>query len=429
MNYDESLYYINTLPKYMNKHSLDTTKELLTLLGSHQDKLRVIHVVGTNGKGSTCSMLSSILQKAGYRVGLLTTPFLTRFNEVIKINNIPISDIEISSILSRIHEVIETMSSQPTRFGVTVVAAIEYFYAHSCDVVILETGLGGNYDGTNVVKSPDAVVFTAIDIDHTRQLGSTIESITQSKADTIKADCDIVFYGQNPVALRVIENKCKEVNARLHVVNYSGLEVLSNNARGCSINYTVDDIAYTHMFTPLVGNHQVFNLALVLTTVHVLQNKFEITDEAIRSGLLEVNWPGRFEVLYDNPLFIFDGCHNPHAVTAFVKSIKQYFPDTKITAIMGAMSDKDVESMVKIVHPIVKSVYTVSSNESRSASSKLLGTLFDSKGIPTTVCESIEHGIRLAIEQANESDIICMIGSLHTYKDAVATLTNLKQRS
>lgn len=127
MNYAESLHYINTLPKYMNKHSLDNTKELLTLLGSHQDDLSVIHVVGTNGKGSTCSMLSSILQRAGYRVGLLTTPFLTRFNEVIKINNTPISDIELSSILSRIQKVIETMSSQPTRFGVVVVAAIEYF--------------------------------------------------------------------------------------------------------------------------------------------------------------------------------------------------------------------------------------------------------------------------------------------------------------
>lgn len=412
MTYDETLNYINRLHKYSNALTITSTKQLLELLGNPQKQLKFVHVAGTNGKGSVCAMLSSIFQKAGYKTGLFTTPYLNRFNEIMRVNGEPISDNEFVEIAERAKCCIPYMKYEPTRFGMATAIGIEFFKRNNCDIVILETGLGGEFDATNVIDNPEAIVITAIDIDHTRVLGSTMENIAEAKAGIIKPNCDVIFYGENPTASTIISNRCNSVGARYYEVDEA--------TRWASQFYSSN----------LIGLHQTLNRALVLKTLDVLQNKYSISYETITEGLKNTKWPGRFETLLAEPTFIFDGAHNPHGVKAAMETLNSNFRHSKVILIMGVMRDKDVEGMVNILVRNVDVIHTVTPDHHRAMDAFDLARIFTMRShgqVYTSAHDKIKDAVYEAIQEAKKEpdSVILALGSFHIYKDIVDAIKTI----
>ena len=407
MTYDEALKYMLELPAGGYGSSLKSTEELLSLMNNPHNDLKFIHVAGTNGKGSTCAMLASVFKTAGYKTGMFTTPYLIRFNEIMQINGEPISDDDFAALVTYTKTMVDVMSHQPSRFVVATAMCMRYFKDNGCDIVILETGVGGIDDPTNVVKNVEAAVITAIDIDHAASLGHNIESITKAKAGIIKPGCDVIFYGCNPIASRVIQDKCCLVGARYHEVD----RVNRWDSQFYSSN--------------LIGFHQFFNRALVLKTLEVLRNKYSLLCEVyINEGLKNTKWPGRFETLLADPTFIFDGAHNPHGVKAAVDTVKSRYPFSKIILIMGVMRDKDVESMVDILVRNVDVVHTVTPDHPRAMNAIDLAQVFARRAKRKTYITPqyrIKDAVFNSIKEARkEKDcIVLALGSFHIYKDIV----------
>ena len=417
MNYQEAIDYIHGIYWRGRKLGLSRTKELLELLGNPQKELKFVHVAGTNGKGSVCAMLSSVFINAGYRTGLYISPYIKRFNERIQLNAEPIRDAELAEITTYISTFAESMKDKPTEFELVTAIGMEYFKRKKCDIVILETGLGGTLDSTNIIDTPEAAVITAIDYDHIRELGGTIEQIASAKAGIIKPHSDVVFYGNNKTAQEVIKHRCTEQNASLTVTDFTSIHVRTSGIEGARFDYTVNGTTYTDLALPLPGVYQVYNAALVLTTLGILSRKFHISQQAIYDGFAAVKWPGRFELLRKNPILIADGGHNPHGIKGTVESIAHHFPGKKVIIIMGIMADKDTNPMLEILLPFVKQAYTVRPDNPRAMNPQLLAEKIRSRGVPAEACESVEDGVKAAFTHASKDDIICAVGSFYMYGD------------
>ena len=264
MNYQEAIDYIHGIYWRGRKLGLSRTKELLELLGNPQKELKFVHVAGTNGKGSVCAMLSSVFINAGYRTGLYISPYIKRFNERIQLNAEPIRDAELAEITTYISTFAESMKDKPTEFELVTAIGMEYFKRKKCDIVILETGLGGTLDSTNIIDTPEAAVITAIDYDHIRELGGTIEQIASAKAGIIKPHSDVVFYGNNKTAQEVIKHRCTEQNASLTVTDFTSIHVRTSGIEGARFDYTVNGTTYTDLALPLPGVYQVIMRRLCL---------------------------------------------------------------------------------------------------------------------------------------------------------------------
>ena len=326
MNYEEAIAYIFGKNWRGSKLGLSRTRELLSRLGNPQYALKFIHVAGTNGKGSVCAMLASILTQSGYRVGLYTSPAIRSFNERIQCNGSPIGNAELAEIVTDIRRYADAMEDRPTEFELVTAIGMEYFKRKGCDFVVLEVGLGGTLDSTNVIRTPEAAVIAAIDYDHMRELGGTMESIASAKAGIIKPCGDVIFYGNNKTAETVIAAKCAEQNAHLTVADYGSLRIQKAGIEGIIFDYRVGGRLLQNLFVPLAGTYQVYNAALALTAIERLSQKYEIREEAIYHGLAQVKWPGRFELLSKAPVFIVDGAHNPHGIRGTAQSLAQHFP-------------------------------------------------------------------------------------------------------
>lgn len=417
MTYDEALEYIHGIYWRGSKLGLSRTREILGLIGNPQKKLKFIHVAGTNGKGSACAMLSSVFIKACYKTGLYISPYIVRFNERMQIDGVPIKDEELAEITEYVKKFAESMKDKPTEFELVTAIGMEYFMRSKCDIVILETGLGGELDSTNIIDTPEAAVITAIDIDHIKELGGTIESVASAKAGIIKQGGSVVFYGSNDTALNVLAHKCSSCQANLTVADFSSLKVIKSGIDGNIFNFTTQNNKYNGLFLPLPGTYQVYNAALVLTVLDVLHAKYKIPEQAVREGFAAVKWPGRFEVLHREPVFIADGGHNPHGIRGTVDSIRHHFPGKKIIAVMGVMADKDVDAMLDIVLPVVKSVHTVRPANPRSMDPELLAEIIRSKGVAAASHGQIQEGVSAAFAEASQSDVICSLGSFYMYAD------------
>ena len=416
MNYTEALEYIHSVTWKGSRPGLERITELCARLGNPQDSLRFIHVAGTNGKGSTSRMIASILEKAGYRVGLFTSPYIERFNERIMLDGHDIDDDDLARDTETVRVHADAMEDSPTEFELITAIALVYYKRMGCDYVVLEVGMGGGLDSTNVITSPELSVITAIGLDHIRELGSDYRRIASAKAGIIKDGCPVLFYGDNPEAEEVIKAVAAEKDSPLYSPDFGLIRDLGSSADGTRMAYK----SYDEVCVPLAGAFQKKNTAMVLEAAELLKEKFSgITDESVKAGLASVRWPARFEIIHKSPYVILDGAHNPHGIRAAVESIEQYFNGEKIYLVTGVMADKDYRELADIVSPVTEKVFTVTPDNPRALSAEELTQVFREKGKSAAAFESIPDAVSSAYTEAKKNGIrvIAAFGSLYMYSE------------
>lgn len=409
--------YLEQLRLVGSRFGTDCEKELLSLLGNPQDKLRFIHVAGTNGKGSFCSMMSSVLQKQGYKVGLYTSPYIVVFNDRIRVNGLPIAEDDINDLFLRVRQKADTMKTPPSSFDFITAAAFLWFYETKCDIVVLEVGLGGRYDSTNVIKNSLLSVITGIAFDHTEILGDTIEKIAWEKAGIIKENCPALYGGNDEKALNVIKNECEEKHSELTVKNPDLLKILSTTLDGTEFEF--DGKEY---FIRLLGLYQPANAATVLAAIDVLRKHgFEISETAVKDGLSSAVWQARFEKIADEPVVLYDGGHNPQGVRAAVESVRAYFGDKKINLLVGILADKAHGEMAEELAKIADRVICIAPPSPRALPAESLAEEFCEAGANARAANSIKEGVKIALSYKKP---VLVIGSLYSYNDVSESVRN-----
>ena len=410
MTYEEALSYIHSICWKGSKLGLDRTRELLGKLDDPQKELKFIHIAGTNGKGSTAAMLSSILEEAGYRVGLYTSPFINRFNERMQVNHQPIPDEELAALTEYVRPHADAMADSPTEFELITALAMVWFARQKCDIVVLEVGMGGELDSTNIIDAPEAAVIAAMGLDHVKELGPTMADIARAKAGIIKEGGRVVSYGGNLEADEVIAAVCRARNASLCQPDFSAIVPGDFSLEGQTFSYK----GWRGLRIPLVGAYQMNNAAVVLETVEVLRQRgWSVSDEAVRQGLADTRWPARFEVLRRDPVFIVDGGHNPHGIRATAESLSRLFPGRKITFVTGVMADKDVEHILGLIVPLADQFFTVRPDNPRAMDAGELARRIEAMGAKATACASVRDGVDRAIQAEGPHGVACALGSLY----------------
>lgn len=404
MTYGEALEYIHSIYWRGSKLGLERTRELLALCGNPEKKLKFVHVAGTNGKGSTCAMLSSILRAEGYRTGLYISPFVVRFNERMQVDGAPIPDDELAEITEWVKPRAESMKELPTEFELITVIAMLFFLRRECDVVVLEVGLGGELDSTNVIPTPLLALIAPLGLEHTRELGPDITDIARAKGGIIKRGGLAIAAPAEHSAAAVLERIAKTRGAELRFIDYSGVRVLDRSVDG--FRFEADGREY---FTTLLGDFQPRNALLAMTAARALNERgLRVSEEAIERGLREVKWPARMQLLRREPLFLADGGHNPHGIAAVAESLKQIYRRMPITVIMGVMEDKDAAVMVSLLLPLAERFITVTPDNKRAMSAEKLALLVRSMGGNADAAGSVAEAVALA----GERDTIA-VGSLY----------------
>lgn len=423
MNYKETLDYIHSINWAFCKPGLERIKELCNGLDNPQDKLKFIHVAGTNGKGSFCSMLSSVLTESGYRVGLYTSPYITKFNERMAINGKPISNNELIKITEKVKEIADKMTDKPTEFELVTAIAFEYFYQSKCDYVVLECGLGGRLDSTNIIKTSVLSVITGISLDHTSILGDTVEKIAYEKAGIIKEGVPVLWCGEDEKAKKVICDVAENRHSPVYFPDHD--EIIIKRA---TLDETFFDYKnFRNVTIKLLGKYQPVNCANVLEAITVLSiYGVGLEYPSVIEGLAKAEWHARFERLQENPLVIFDGAHNPEGVDASVDSIKDYFGTSKVYVLTGVMADKDYTYMAKKISTVAGRVYTITPDNPRSLSAEDYSEVYSSLGIPSQSFENIKSAIECAILDAKrDGKALFCLGSLYMYSEVAKILKDL----
>lgn len=420
MNYNEALEYIHSVNWTFCKPGLERTEELCQGLDNPQDNLKFIHVAGTNGKGSFSSMLSSVLVEAGYKVGLYTSPYITYFNERMAINGEPISNDELVLVTEKVKKIADKMTDKPTEFELVTAIAFEYFNRNNCDYVVLECGLGGRLDSTNVIKTPVLSVITGIALDHTSILGDTIPKIAYEKAGIIKNGVPTLWCGNDNDAKLEIEKVSKLRHSPLYFVNHDEIKL-----KETTLDHTVFDfLEYKDIEITLLGSYQPLNASNVLSAVNVLnENGLKISKENAKNGLKKAKWQARFEKLSSDPLVIFDGAHNPEGVCASVESVKKYFGSEKIYALTGVMADKDYDYIASKISEIAERVYCITPDNPRALDAKKYSEVFISKGVLASPYKTVKEAVSSALldAKANNKPLICL-GSLYMYSEVASLI-------
>ena len=410
-NADEAINYIHSVCWKGSIPGLGRTQTLLELMNNPHNDLKYVHIAGTNGKGSTAAMTASILQKAGYRVGLYTSPYIYRFNERMQINGEPISDKELVDITARVRPLAQSMEESPTEFELVSCIAFEYFKRNACDIVILEVGMGGALDSTNVIPAPEVAVITNIGLDHTEVLGNTVEEIAKTKSGIFKPGCNAVIYRGAPSVEAVFEQVCAEQNIPLTKADFDGLELVSHGLEGQTFHCS----KRKNIRLPLLGDHQLHNASVVLSVADALIARgWNLSEENIYDGIANVSWPGRFDIVSRDPLFIIDGGHNPQCIEALVKNIQDYLADKSVIALTGVLADKDYADMYKPVMALVKEFVCITPPNPRKLDASLLAQYLQAAGAAATPCDSIPNGVRTAMEKAGKDGVVLCFGSLYT---------------
>lgn len=420
MNCKEAIEYIHSVSWTFTKPGLERISALCEKLGNPQKELRFIHVAGTNGKGSFCSMLDSVLRKAGYKTGLFTSPYIKDFNERMQFCGNNIADEELAEITEYIRPIADRMEDKPTEFELITAIGFEYFKRKQCDIVILEAGMGGRLDSTNIIESSLLSVITGISLDHTAFLGDTVEKIAAEKAGIIKPNGAVLYGGNSVSAEAVIKAKADEMGADYHFADKSSLRIVSSDLTGSSFDY----LGYRSLRLSLLGLYQPQNAANVISAVEILRSKgMNISEEALREGLLSARWPARFEVISREPLIIFDGAHNPEGIDTAVESIKHYFGDTKVAILTGVMRDKDYKYIAKRFSEISARAFTVTPANPRALDAAEYARVLESFGISATPGRSVTDALAAAKAYArlSGSPLICL-GSLYMYCEIMNAL-------
>ncbi len=414
MNINEVLDYIHSVCWKGMMPGLGRTLELLEKMGNPHKDLKFVHIAGTNGKGSTAAMTASILRKAGYRTALYTSPYIYQFGERMQVDGELIPDDELIEITEYIKPLADTMAETPTEFELITCIAFEFFKRRKCDIVVLEVGLGGLLDATNVIPCPEVAVITNIGLDHTDILGNTLEEIAFNKAGIIKENGHAVIYRGTPGVEAVFENTCREKNTQLKKANFEGLKLKSHDL----FEQVFDCGDYKDLHLPLLGDHQLHNAAVVLAVAETLQEiGWKISKENIYDGIRDVSWPGRFDIVCRDPLFIIDGGHNPQCLEALVKNIQDYLTDRRVIALTGVLADKDYGDMYKPVMPYIEQFVCVTPPNPRRLIATELAAHLQNVGAKAVACETIPEGVKKAMELAGTDGVVLCFGSLYTIGD------------
>ena len=417
MNYSEALEYIHSVNWTFCKPGLERIGELCERLSHPEKKLKFIHIAGTNGKGSTSAMLESVLRKAGYKTGLYTSPYIRVFNERMRIDGENISDDELAALTEYIKPIAEQMTDKPTEFELITALAFEYFARHDCDVVVLEAGMGGRLDSTNIIDTSVVSVITGIALDHTAFLGDTVEQIACEKAGIIKPSVPVIYGGNDASAKAVIEKRAEEMRSEFVDVDYSSLKINSMSLEGTEFDYA----NYKDLKISLLGSYQPRNCAIVINAIELLRKQgFKISDEALYLGLSEARWQGRFEILSKDPLIIFDGAHNPQGIEAAVESVKLYFKTKNICLVTGVLRDKDYTYIASKLSEIAEVAFTFTPDSPRALDAYEYANVLKNANMSAQGNNSIKDALEgaKAYAVANNCSVIC-VGSLYAYAELI----------
>lgn len=420
MNYKESVRYLESFWKFGIKLGLSRITHLLHLLGNPQKRFKSIHVAGTNGKGSVCVMTASVLEEAGYKTGLYTSPHLLEYTERIKVNGRDISHAKFSRLIAKIKKIIDekySLKELPTEFELLTAAAFLFFAEEKADIAVIETGLGGRLDSTNVLM-PVVCAITNIDLDHCSILGKTLSSIAKEKAGIIKRGVPVITACDKPAALKVIRERCKKQRAKLVACARKDADVivehLGSNAKGQMVNMFSLGKDIRGLFIPFLGAHQAVNAAVAAGVLMELQRKkFHISGNAFRRGFSCAKWPARSQVVRRRPLTIIDGAHNPSGVRALFKALAGS-AKKDIIAVVGILKDKDYPAMIKEACRHCKLIIAVSADNPRSCPAGIIASLALKRKVRSVIAGSPAEGLRLATKMAGDRDRICVFGSLYT---------------
>lgn len=435
--YREALEWIHGLGRFGIKPGLERVKAMLELLGNPQQEMRFVHVAGTNGKGSTAAMLASILRAAGYSIGLYTSPYLLSFTNRMAVNNADIDHGELVRLVNRIKPIIKQLQNDPelghpTEFEVVTVLALAYFASSEVDLVVLEVGLGGRLDATNII-TPLISIITNISLEHTDVLGSTIEEIAFEKAGIIKRGKPLITAAEDQRALAVFEKRCLELDCPYYRV-FPPREVAEqpDNQRPVSMikqitedgqyfDYYGFDSEQPDLFISLRGKYQLLNAATALAAVELLgKDGFIVSRAAILKGLAETSWPGRLELLQKEPLVIMDGAHNPAAMEKLAEAVPSYFKYKRLVLVLGMLADKDTAAMLKSILPLSDTVIFTRPLLPRAADPQNIAdfALDHFKLVKDYfVIKDHQEALDKAFELAEPEDAILVTGSLYTVSD------------
>ncbi len=415
MTYEEAIAYIDETPKFTTKHSLDHTKECLRRLGNPERNFRVIHVAGTNGKGSTCAFLDSLLRAGGYSCGLFTSPHLVDIEERFQVNGVNVD----REIFLRVFEQVKTLSLElekegighPTYFEMIFLMGMVIYAEAGVDYVILETGLGGRLDATSAIENPLACVITSISMDHMQYLGNTVEEIAGEKAGIICPGVPVVYDANDEKAAKVIERTAQEQKSPMYPVFSRDGEILSNTRDGITFRRGEDGEDFS---IPFIAAYQVTNALIALKTLEVLRKALPMTRENIQEGIQKTRWAGRMENIL--PGVIVDGAHNEDGVQKFVETAEHFQKDYPLTLLFSAVEDKDYKDMIHTIcsHIHFQRVYTTQVGGYRQVPAETLAELFRKEGCQeVSARENTDQAFLEALEFKGEDGLLFCVGSLY----------------
>ncbi len=419
MNYKQALDYIHGTYKFGSKLGLDNIRVLLELLGNPQKKLKIIHVAGTNGKGSTSSFITSMLSEEGYRVGLFTSPYLETFTERIRIGNELIPENRLAEITeevkNKVDEMLNLQYNHPTEFEIVTAIAFKYYYEEKVDFVVLEVGLGGRFDSTNIIDKPLASVFTPISYDHMNILGDTLDKIAWEKAGIIKENCLAISGQQQKEAEDVIRSVANEKKCEFIMVPNQNINITKIDETGAVFDYYYENFNKKGLQLKLLGKHQVYNASLALTVLIKLRENqvLRVSDKSLVKGLEKTRWKGRLEIVRNKPLFVIDGAHNIQGVDSLIQNIKRIFKYNKLILGIGLLGDKDVEKIVSKLVPLADNIVVTKPLSPRALKAQELAEIIKQYNRNCIVKENIKKAINEAVRISNEGDLIVFSGSLY----------------
>lgn len=428
MDFEESVKYITEYPRFKKNPSLDGIKALLSALGNPENRIKTINVAGTNGKGSTVAMLASVLSTAGYKTGRYVSPFVLEFRERMMINGKMIGRKRLAKIMSTVREHADALREQGTvlnAFEVTTAAALLWFAEEECDIVVLEAGIGGRLDATNAVPEPILQIITAVGLDHTAQLGSTVAEITAEKCGIMRPGCTLLTCpNQNAEAKAVMINKCAELEATFVMGSAGKGKIVAQSAEGTDLL-----VGKTELAIPFGGEHQINNALTVVSAVDILREKgFAISDEQLIEGIAAAKFPARFEVCSKDPLVILDGAHNPHAAAALASGIKKFLPE-KRTLLCGMMADKDCAGVMNTLAPLFEQVITVPVQSPRAISPAELAALAAPYCKSVFTAENAAQALDAALAALKPGEALVVAGSLYLASELRPQLMRFKGKS
>ncbi|WP_352399045.1 folylpolyglutamate synthase/dihydrofolate synthase family protein [Anaerotignum sp.] len=418
MNYEESIFYLEEEIGFASCPGLERITQLMEKLGNPEKQLKTVHIAGTNGKGSATAMLSSILQEGGYRTAAYTSPHLEKYNERFLINGKEISDEAFSRVITKTKnackELVKEGKDAPTLFEVITGAAFLYFAEENVDIAIMEVGLGGRFDATNIIENPVLSIIMSISLDHAEFLGDTIEQIALEKSGIIKKSCPVVLYSQEELVYNIVKNRAEALQAPFYCQKEAAIKVSSQTLEGTIFDVNTPTFVYNNLFLPLLGIHQVQNCVTVLAACEILKEKgFPLTKNQICSGISNTFWAGRMEICRTSPLVMLDGAHNVDGIRRLAESVRNYFENRKITLVLGVLGDKEYEQMAELILPFANQVVLTEPHSQRKLDANKLANIVFRKELPFYIEPEIENAYQKALQITPETDIILCCGSLY----------------